>query len=210
MEQKIIYREFQKQDAPWIADIIKEAWNYDKFSSPKTAKKLSFLFLYSCLTNQSFTQVAVEDGIPIGVIMGKSSASHTCPPIYRLKQACALASLYLSKEGRKVMKTFESVNHIDKELTAKSGYHYPGEVSFFAVSSNARGKGIGKALFHRLLHYMKSEQIPRFFLFTDTSCNYGFYEHQGMTRRCEQSTTFEIEGQKATMSFFLYDYECQG
>lgn len=52
MKQKIIYRAFQKQDVPFITDIIREAWNYDQFSSPKTAKKLSRLFLYSCLANQ--------------------------------------------------------------------------------------------------------------------------------------------------------------
>lgn len=207
MKQKIIYRAFQKQDIPFITDIIREAWNYDQFSSSKTAKKLSRLFLYSCLANQSYTQVAVENDIPIGIIMGKSMTSHVHPLIHRMKQFFSLASLYLSKEGRKVMKTFESVNHIDKELIAQNGYQYPGEVVFFAVSSSARGKGIGKRLFQFLLEYMKSEKIPRFFLFTDTSCNYGFYEHQGIIRRCEQDTTFYIKEQTATMSFFLYDYE---
>lgn len=41
MEKKITYREFQKQDTTYVADIIKEAWNYNRLTTPKTAKKLS-------------------------------------------------------------------------------------------------------------------------------------------------------------------------
>ena len=205
MEKKITYREFQKQDTTYVADIIKEAWNYDRLTTPKTAKKLSMLYLYSCLSNQTYTQVALENDIPIGIIMEKNAASHKCPFRYRLKQIGALVSIYLSKEGRKVMKTFESVNHIDKDLIKETGCTYEGEVSFFAVSSRARGKGIGKELFRSLLDYMKSQKLKNFYLFTDTSCNYGFYEHQGMIRRGQKENTFHINGEHAKMSFFLYD-----
>ena len=103
------------------------------------------------------------------------------------------------------MKTFESVNHIDKDLIKEADCTYEGEVAFFAVSSRARGKGIGKELFRSLLDYMKSQNLKNFYLFTDTSCNYGFYEHQGMLRRGQKDTIFHINGEQATMSFFLYD-----
>ena len=205
MEKKITYREFQKQDTAYVSDIIKETWNYDRLTTPKIAKKLSTLYLYSCLSNQTYTQVALENDIPIGIIMGKNAASHKCPFRYRLKQIGSLVSIYLSKEGRKVMKTFESVNHIDKDLIKETGCTYEGEVFFFAVSSRARGKGIGKELFRSLLDYMKSQKLKNFYLFTDTCCNYGFYEHQGMIRRGQKETTFHINGEHAKMSFFLYD-----
>ena len=42
-------------------------------------------------------------------------------------------------------------------------------------------------------------------MFTDTSCNYGFYEHQGMRRRCEKEHLFHINGKAASMRFFIYD-----
>lgn len=204
--EKIRYREFQENDTASIADIIREAWNYDKFSSPKTAKKLSLLFLHSCLANQSYTQVALLDDVPVGVIMGKADKVHKCPLKYRVKQVLSLLSLYLSKEGRDVMKTFGSVSRIDKELLKECRQSYQGELSFFAISSQSRGKGIGKHLFQSLINYMDSLDIPRFYLYTDTSCNYGFYDHQGMTRRAQKDTTFYIEHQTAEMSFFLYDY----
>lgn len=206
MKQELILREFQKKDTPAIEDIIMEAWHYNDLCSPKTARKLASVFLSSCLANQTYTQVAIAGGIPVGVIMAKDTRTHTCPARYRLKQALAIASLFLSREGRHVSKIFSSVNEIDNLLLEECQRKYQGELAFFAVSSSARGTGIGKKLFDAALSYMQAQQIGSFFLFTDTSCNYGFYEHQGLKRRCEKANTFFIDGKKEHMTFYLYDY----
>ena len=54
---------------------------------------------------------------------------------------------------------------------------------------------------------MEQEQIRNFYLFTDTSCNYGFYESQGMRRCCEKKLSLQIGKEKQEMTFFLYDYQ---
>lgn len=206
MKTEIILREFQTEDAKEIQQMIAKAWHYNDFCSPKTACKLAKVFLSSCLANQTYTQVAVWKGVPVGVIMAKNSKIHSCPMKYRIKQALAIAEVYLSREGRKVSKIFSGVSEIDRQLLEKSQEEYQGELSFFVVSASARGKGIGKKLFDTALDYMKSQNISKFYLFTDTSCNYGFYEHQGMVRRWEKSRTFMVKEQEADMTFFLYDY----
>lgn len=206
MKTDIILREFQTEDAKEIQQMIAKAWHYNDFCSPKTARKLAKVFLNSCLANQTYTQVAVWKGVPVGVIMAKNSKIHSCPMKYRIKQALAIAEVYLSREGRKVSKIFSGVSEIDRQLLEKSQEEYQGELSFFVVSASARGKGIGKKLFDTALDYMKSQNISKFYLFTDTSCNYGFYEHQGMVRRWEKSRTFMVKEQEADMTFFLYDY----
>lgn len=102
---------------------------------------------------------------------------------------------------------FGNVNGIDKQLLNENNKTYPAELALFAVSSSCRGKGIGKMLFQSALNYMKQEKLKEFYLFTDTSCNYGFYEHQGMKRRLEKKHVFNIKGQQAVMNFFIYDYQ---
>lgn len=206
MRKEIILREFQKEDTETIETIIKEAWHYHDFCSTKTACKLSNVFLSSCLANQTYTQVAVLNKTPIGIIMAKNIHEHTCCIKYRLRQMFAIISLFLSSEGRTVSKIFSSVSNIDKHFLEECKSNYQGEVAFFAVSASARKKGVGKMLFQAMLEYMKSQDISKFYLFTDTSCNYGFYEHQGMIRRCEKSKHFVVKGQKAKMTFFLYEY----
>ena len=64
-----------------------------------------------------------------------------------------------------------------------------------------------KNAFQAALEYMKQKNLEEFYLFTDTSCNYGFYEHQGMTRCLEKTHIFNLKGKQVPMSFFIYDYQ---
>ena len=207
MKNKMILREFQKEDAGKIIDIIRKTWHYDDFCHHKVANKLAKVFLYSCLTNQTYTKVAVIDNCPVGIIMGKNIAKHRCPFRYRIKQMTSILSLLLSYEGRQALHIFRDVDGIDRELLSHCEMDFQGEVSFFAIDESYRGLGIGKNLFESLLYYMKEQNIQRFYLYTDTSCNYGFYEHQGMKREYEKSLTIEIDNQKQDMNFFIYSYQ---
>ena len=63
MKHQVILREFQPQDTDALADIIRITWGYDKFGSHETACKLARAYLDLCLTNQTYTQVAIVDGV---------------------------------------------------------------------------------------------------------------------------------------------------
>ena len=145
------------------------------------------------------------NGKPVGIILVKDIARHTCPLPNRFRQLRAVLSLYLTKEGRAVSKIFENVTGIDRELLRESGKNYPAELALFVVSPSCRGQGVGKALFRAALDYTGQQKLDEIYLFTDTSCNYGFYEHQGMRRRCEKEHLFHINGKAASMRFFIYD-----
>ena len=69
---QIELREYQKQDFKVLETIIRETWHYDDFSTSKTAVKLARVFLSSCLTNYTFSRVAVVDGNVAGMILKKN------------------------------------------------------------------------------------------------------------------------------------------
>lgn len=163
MDNGLILREFQKDDAEALEAIICEAWHYNDLCTVKTAHKLSKVFLSSCLTNQTYTQTAVLNGMPVGVIMADNRRTHKCPIRYRIHQLLAVLSLFLSGEGRKVSNIFSCVSNIDQQLLAECKTDYQGEVSFFAVADTMRKKGVGTQLFHSMLDYMKSQNIKIFF-----------------------------------------------
>ena len=71
MNTQIILRKYRKEDESSLTSIIREAWHYDELCTPNTAAKLANVFLYSCLANQTYTQVAEIDGKAAGVIMAK-------------------------------------------------------------------------------------------------------------------------------------------
>lgn len=69
--EKLMIRNFVDTDAAALEQVIRETWNYDRFSPPQTAQRLARVYLYSCLLRQSFVRVAVMGGKPVGVIMGR-------------------------------------------------------------------------------------------------------------------------------------------
>ncbi|MEG0093643.1 MAG: GNAT family N-acetyltransferase [Erysipelotrichaceae bacterium] len=203
MNKTISYRPIKRSDYDKLEDIIIETWNYDKFGNKKTAKALARVFLSSCLANQNFTSVALINNEPVGVIMGKSEKKHPILLYYHLHQFISIIKMISFQEGRKVLKMFEGFEKINKELSKQCTIKFDGEIAFFVVSKKQRGTGIGKELFRQVKEYMKSEFIDCYYLYTDSSCNYGFYEHQGLIRFQEKKLQLPAFKNKE-MSFFLY------
>lgn len=199
----ICYREYEAEDAEFIEDIIRETWQYERFCSTKTARKLAHLYLVNCLSEQTFAQVAVSDDIPVGILLGRDLKMK--PHSLWFQRLWASAKLLCSNEGRKVAKAFSAINDVDQQLLKESGVGYDGELVFFALNAEYRGLGIGKELFQRNLDYMRKQQLKSFFLYTDSSCNYGFYEHQGMQRCKEIKYAVPIDVVNE-MKFFLYEF----
>lgn len=210
-KRNIEFREIRHSDYRALEKIISDTWNYERFCSQKTAKKLSRVYLASCLTGQDFTCVAVRDGVPVGVIMSKDERRHGARLGYSVRCLTAGIAMLMSKEGRRVSAMYKGIAVLDEELLTDSGQSFDGELVFFAIKDDQRGMGIGKELFDRALHFMKSRGIKNFYLYTDVSCNFGFYEHQGMKRLNERKYSLRpyINDE---MMFFLYgcqiDPEC--
>lgn len=207
MSEQVILREFQKSDRPALENVVREAWKYDRFCSPKTAAKMAKVYLNSCLTNQTFTRVAEVDGVPVGIIMGKDIRNHKCPFSLRLAWLRSVIGLLITKEGREIFKIFDCVQGIDEELISHCKKEYQGELAFFAISEKCRGKGLGRKLFQTVVDYMHTQNIPEFYLFTDTSCNYPFYEHLGMKRCGEKKQVIHTHSEDGNMTFFIYEYQ---
>ena len=91
---QITFREYQKEDFGALEKIIRKTWHYDDLCSPKTAQKLAKVFLSSCLTNYTFSCVALDEGVPVGIILVNNKAKHKCPLGLRVQQIKAITSLY--------------------------------------------------------------------------------------------------------------------
>lgn len=205
MEKRVAIRLVCGADMRSLENIIRKTWQYDRFCTPKTAERMARLYLASCLSRQTFARVAVSDGKTVGVIMGKDYRKHSLNLRYRLRQWAATLALYAGREGRRTTRAFSCVDELDRQMLQATGKEYQGEVAFFAVDETCRGLGIGKRLFDELQSYMQGQGIECFFLFTDSSCNFGFYEHQGLKRR--QTRKYEVPlGIRNKMEFYLYEY----
>ena len=60
---------------------------------------------------------------------------------------------------------------------------------------------MGRRLYDWLMDRFRAAGVHDYFLYTDTSCDVGFYDHRGLTRRAERKVRFD--GGEAV--FYLYD-----
>ncbi len=206
MRNTLKFRSFQKEDASALSAIINRTWELERFSSPKTATLASELYLSLCLNAQTYTCVAEKDGMPLGLIVVQDKRHFHL----RLRQKTSLffkgIALLGQKDFRALLKMQQSTLSADKKLYQNTGRSYDAELVFFVLSENSRGLGIGKALFQRALGYMQRRHIRNFYLYTDSLCNFGFYDAQKMRLHGHiEKPMFPYR--KHPVSFFLYDMD---
>lgn len=202
-KNSIQFRPIVRADYDALEKIICDTWDYERFSSARAAKSLSRLNLASSLANQTYSCVAVSNGEPVGFILGKNEKTHRASPRHIMHLFISAITLLASRDGRYILKQFKGYNQINDELFSQNTHDFAGEVAFFVVRSDQRGTGVGKELFAGLQNYMKSQNISDYYLYTDSTCNYGFYEHHGLKRICEKKRRLKAYHNKE-ISFFMY------
>ncbi|MGL4736945.1 MAG: GNAT family N-acetyltransferase [Cellulosilyticaceae bacterium] len=209
----VIYRPIRKSDYDSIKAIISEAFGFHKWiDNPSFLDAVLSLYLHNCMSKSTFNRVAIKNGEVIGVILG--SIPEICPKkITRHHNLACLPHLmklaFLPKAERKKASTFRQIDKIYEELISGKESHFQGSIDLFAVSEKARGLGLGKALMSQLLDYMHSHEVRDLYLYTDTICNYGFYESQGWRRLASQQMQLPTHHEvtmPSILDVFLYSY----
>ncbi|WP_300767052.1 GNAT family N-acetyltransferase [uncultured Bifidobacterium sp.] len=184
-------RSFEGSDVDAVVDEFNETWGgATSRLSPGESLALSRHFVFHFLRDATRADVAVLDGAIVGVIVTRIAGN---PPIYEwvparmertdaaLEASSAAAKTELAKARR--------WHSLDKEIERASDLlsGKVAEVELFLVSPKARGHGVGRSLWGGALEYFRANDVKTFFLHTDTSCDMGFYDHQGLRRVSELS-----------------------
>jgi ribosomal protein S18 acetylase RimI-like enzyme len=206
--EKVIYRSLVREDYESIKELICMAFGFNEFiKDKKFLDSILNIYLQSCISASSFSKVAEKNNQIIGVILGNSKKDKN-----RLKKAHNTFSLAYSmlkvimanKENKKISKVFLELQETYKELIQGKTVDFQGCIELFIVSEESRGLGVGKSLLNHLSNYMKSMDVKSLYLYTDTRCNYGFYESQNFERINEKE--IYIDTNKECLSVFLYSY----
>jgi len=207
----ILYRELRKSDFDSVKNMINESFGLYRYVDNESVLK-SFLNVYlsSCLSEKTFSCVSEKDGKVIGVIMGNAKCDYSyfahLKPIFAMAYhsvAMAIKAI-IHKNDNSDYKRMHQIYH---ELLAGSGQEFSGVLTLFAVSEECRGFGVGKELLHRLLTYQKERETSNIYLYTDSTCNYGFYESQGFKRLGEKTMQITRDHKIDTLDVYLYEYK---
>lgn len=205
--QKVELKNVEQQDIPEIKRLIYMTWEWPKQLKSQTVLDAALGIYANQVLNQStFAKAATLDGKMVGVIFCAAKEEN---PVYRMLQddgsEHTIALLNAPESER--LDICNALTTLAQTYTNHlNGREYDGTITFLAISPEAQGLKLGKKLWTAAVEYFKTHNVRSMYLFTDTSCNYGFYEHLGMSRQHEQNCKFFLNNQELKITSFLYDY----
>lgn len=206
---EIIYRELDKKDYNTIKNLIGEAFGFNECIKDKIfLDSLLTSYLQDCILESSFSKVAEKDNKVIGIILGKANKDNTklikeYSPL--INDPTELESIMEIKENKAIISEFLKIKDTYTEIIEGRKNNFQGCIQLFIVSKESRGLGIGKALVTHLFNYMRSMNVQSLYLYTDTRCNYGFYDRHDFKRLNEKEIYFDSLKEK--LNVFLYGYK---
>ena len=206
----LVLREPNPEDMPAIMDIVRDVWAWEEvFESDEVVEASVAMYLAPVLHEASFGRVAVLDGNVVGVIFGAVDDDEPCFKhlLYDLTPYM-ITLLKTSEEERLGFCGYISkMRDVYERLVSGIEQEYDGTLDFFATCKSAQGKGIGKQLWLELKAYFEEKNVKRIYLYSDSECNFGFYERQGFKKRRQDEVRYEFDGEVEISEQYLYEYK---
>jgi GNAT superfamily N-acetyltransferase len=195
----IIYRKIKKSDYEKIKKMVDETWHItDCLDHKKVGKIFLNMFINSLLMIENYTQVAVENEKVLGVIVGKTKRKN-----FNLKKILYFINLIIDSikinfiiktdKDKNVVKDYMELISTYKKLKNEINRKFDGQIELLAVDEKSRGKRIGKTLVNNFFEHCKENNVKNIYLYTDTKCNYKFYDIIGMTQLGEKTGNFKSD-----------------
>lgn len=208
--EKIIYRSIKKQDYNYIGDLIVKVFKLDEYiTNNSLLKTIKLHYVYGCLAEATYINIAEIDNKIVGIIMGNSSNDWK---FFRQIHFIIFFMMYelklwlLSYQYKEELASYRRIQQIYKNLLSKHKDEFDGVLTLFLVDEYYRKIGIGYKLLNNLLIYLKKQKTKKIYLYTDNTCNYIFYEKNGFKRIEEDNLSTLKRGKEFNMTIFLYEY----
>ncbi|KAB8291515.1 GNAT family N-acetyltransferase [Bifidobacterium avesanii] len=212
MSDSVTLRPLRRDDYDALTELVRRMWYADPEIGVDCARRLATADFHHCLSCSTLATVAVRDGEVIGMILARVErraprwrSTPLNPHVRRVLREGF--SLIVSREGRRGIREAFGMVRTDAKLLHGLKSRYDAEIVLFLVDERMRGGGVGRTLFDHALSRFRTAGVRRYFLFTDTTCDVGFYDHRGLTRMRERYVPHRDGGSD---TFYLYEGVCAG
>ncbi len=204
MEIKIEHLRKEHIDGVW--ELNYKAWYEDEDIDDLESKKAQAnIDLRDMLAQGTYAMVATDDEKVVGIAIAQSNYSDNTLPI--LKTRANDDAYKIAKGSGKSRNDYTWYYELEtaayEKLLAGREEEFDGELVLLITSDAYRGQGIGKKLLEEMELYFKTEGVKKYFLKTDDSCNYNFYDRYGLEKLGEISAR-EANNSDTDYNLYLY------
>ena len=175
---------FEDDDLPELISIIERVWYLDGDESKETSRSLATIDISYYIGVSTHRFVAKQDGQILGLIF---CSNEETPVDYEKWQKLEHESTIKAKKlfSKADFEDYEIFGDVESRLVHKywntNTSDAKWEITLFCVSPTIKSQGIGGMLFSYILSFMKEQGAKHYFLATDDDCDFGFYQHKGLT-----------------------------
>jgi len=203
-----VFREVTKNDFDKIKTMMEDAWRYQSmFDETFMGEIIVDSFLNEVLHNSSYGQVAILNEEVVGAIFGRVDKEAPTLRMLETHMEKQLRDVLTAskKDQETFINYFNTKEQAHEALMKNQERDYDSSIELFIVDEKARGHHIGTTLLEGIEDYFKQYHAKNTFLYTDTGCNYQFYDYKNFNQAGEyEPKVFEkIFGKEFT--YFLYD-----
>lgn len=203
---QIDYRKVREEDYTKVEELIRKTWGSKSNHPRQIERALRKVNLYHYLSEQNYSCVAVKNGDVVGIILGRCDHLPYLPN--KLKYFIPLlvnrAKLALSRRGRRILRNNLAEARVDHQLLRSAKKEFDGELVLFVTDTSVQRHGIGTTLLRQFYQFMEQNNSKNIYLFTDTTCNYGYYQKKGYRQIAEKRVHYQTQRGPATEDHFLY------
>lgn len=211
--EKLAWRAFAPEDFERAAELLGRTWLPEFDEAPQ--RVASQIELAHYLAQTTWSLVAEREGEILGVVLlaerGREVAGGDgwSELETRLTRA-AEKDEALAEAVRVEMGGVHEEAELEREYAADDPVGAGVAVKLLIVSPDAKGMGLGGRLFSAALDHLREAGARGYHLLTDDSCDFGFYEHKGLTqarRRRSRAYWPGVDPEKDEFHVYVYEQE---
>ncbi|WP_026181925.1 GNAT family N-acetyltransferase [Alloscardovia criceti] len=198
MNQSVLVRPAEEKDFDQLSHIMFHTW-YEmdmEQASAHTTQLLHALSRYDVahyLETSTHALVAIDEAHStaqqdhvLGVAMWRNDADWRAHISQKSVAASELQKIdnlrRMDADFEKMYQEFSEDAQRTVDLARHAAAQSEAELRLFMIASQARGRGVGKKLLSRAENSMRTSGARQYYLYTDSECDYSFYDYKGMKR----------------------------
>ncbi len=202
--ENLTFTPFTRKDIPALIEVLSKVWPLDAYTDEaRVRKRFSILDAYYCAMFADDSEAVYDGDRLVGVLLGRTRrvGNPFKYLFYGLLTQYHVVMLLLRRHSRQIFYEILKIDKAYRAMKKEASLKAMSEVVLFAVDPDYQGHGIGRALMDRFFARLKSARV---YLFSDTDCNYGFYEAYGFTRESEKALDVNTSDGTKEVRAFLY------
>lgn len=201
---EIDLRLMQASDYDEILKMVITTWDYRSWVPKDLVWPMAEYFLSDLLQKSDHIVVVTVDGKTAGICAGDVLDYTKIQRFCLRKKTAALGAILKQIEPDSIFEKYIQTMALDQELLLQSNREFEGGLNLLLVNGQYRGLGLGKKLYNNFCEYLQKNGVRSFYLYTDDSSDYGFYEHNGLEKLVEKRFYWDEGNEETVETYYLY------